>query len=270
MCYRGVDWEDKKEGGGKRGRAAEEQRGLAKRYGHTIIGGVLIENPGQRRGGTGESAGPERELKGNWAQGKKRRFGIFSSKKFALRTLRPNNRSPLRPLRNDPLEPAGGPDSGEKKHQTRTKTLNYTRTQGWRLRVTDTLSEESRERDREESRRRTDRLFCFVLEGRRRIKKTKKRQSPPKYPRPSSRLGGGWGGGDRFPRRGRGQTKGRVWGRDAQLIQYLPDKKFGFSPEKTFCHFQGRPFASPWPSRAGVGGGCYWLRGSVHTHKKKE
>lgn len=130
VCYRGVDWEDKKEGGEKGASCWGAERTRKEIRTHNYRRSLDWKSR-QRRGGTSESAGPERELKENWAQGKKWRFGIFSSKKNL-----PSGPSDLTTDRLfAPSETTRWRADSGKKHQTRTKTLNYTRTQGWRLRV---------------------------------------------------------------------------------------------------------------------------------------
>lgn len=174
---------------GKGGRAAEEQRGLAKRYGHTIIGGVLIENPGKGGGGTGESAGPERELKENWAQGKKRRFGIFSSEKICPQDP-PNEQ--LIASSPPPKRPAGAGGGPTPEKNTR-QGLKHSITRGHKVEdceLTDTLSEESRERERQRESK-TDRQIILLRVGRTSsYQKKKKRKTKPTKVSSTGSLGG--------------------------------------------------------------------------------
>lgn len=101
-----------------------------------------------------------------------------------------------------------------------------------------------------------ERLFCFVVEG---VIVSKKRWNQPQTPSVRNILNHQSAGGGKKPSHTcsvpierKTQTKGWMWGRDAQLIQYLPDKKLDSRP-KTFRHFQGHPFA-PFPSCVGGGG----------------
>lgn len=94
-----------------------------------------------------------------------------------------------------PKRPAGAGGGPTQEKNTR-QGLKHSITRGHKVEDCESRTHLARKAERETEREsKTDQQIILLRVGRTSSYQTKKRQSPPKYPRPSSRLGGGRGTG---------------------------------------------------------------------------